>query len=427
MAESETDTGGSATSQKSARAAVRANKPVNYWPARAKPIQYGREQFRFKLSRTARKLPTLNIDPWVETVNWERSGSSRTGEMNFRRPIGANEAGVIANGDMVLCEWAQWGGNGPWAPLWQMKIATPSHQILEGIFALTLTSTLGDAAKSKVAWKFRVDHAHPHGWTADQMTRHVCRRFHLPLGHLPKGKYRIKKYAPKSASPVDVITWAWKQERANTNRRFDVDTSAGVVNVIEHQEPQFLLILGAAMADATVTASISGIASAVTATATRKASGRRKASKLRTRVVDKARRDRYGYIVKTLTAPAGIDSVAELRKWAKNQLANLFNFKRDVQFTHPGMPLVDRGTPLQLYLPEADLKEIVFVTDSRHDLSAGSYTMDLTVNFSDPWTVDQTKEDTAKKKKAVADKRKRTGTSAPSPPKPKKAASRSYK
>jgi hypothetical protein len=408
----------------SARSTTRTNGATNLWTRPASPVQFGREQFRFRIQRTARRLPSLDIDPWVETATWQRSGSNRTGELNFRRPLGAHTASMIAYGDELLCEWAQWDSTGPWARLWRMKVATPSHQIKEGIIALALSGVLDSLTKSKVAWKFRVDKAHPHGWTAEQITLNVCQRFHIPIGHIPKGTWRVSKYVPKSASPEDVITWAWGQEKTHTGRRFDVDSSTGVLNVTEIAEPQYLLIMGASMLDATVTQSLTGIASAVVATATHKVKGK-KDTKLRARVVDAAREARYGYIVKTVHAPAGIQSVAALRKWAKDRLASLYASKKQLTFSHPGVPLVDRGTALRAYLPEADLDQIVFVTSVEHDLSAGSYEMQVTVGFDDPWKTDQRKARAQQKKDAAAARRHRTSTAKTTAPTAKKAATRS--
>lgn len=396
-----------AATKKSARATVRKNTTKNLWTASIKPLDYGRTQFRFWLDRSDRQLPNLNIDPWVETVDWVRSGPSRTGELNFRRPLGAHPTAMIASGDIVVCDWDQFGTNGPWRSYWRMKISTPQHEIEEGIVTLALASSLASLSKSKVAWKFRKDKTHPHGWTAQQITVAVCRRFHVPLWKVPTASYLNERMVLKSESPIDVITRAWGLERKHTGRRYDVDTSAGGVQVTEFAEPRFLLVLGADLLDATVNQSLRHIASSVVATATHKVDGHKQATKLRVKVTDAKRLARYGYVVKTLAAPAGIKSKADLRDWAKQQLAVLFRNQQSVTFTAPGIPLVDRGTPLRLYLPEADLNELVFVKGCEHDLSAGSYTMDLTVGFNDPWATNTKTATTAKKKAAAAARRGR--------------------
>lgn len=411
--------------RKSKKAKTRQNKVKNLWTAPAKPLEYGREMFRYRVLRTARKLPALDIDSWTESVTWTRAGAGRSGQLTFRRPLGAHPASMIAHGDEIVCEWEPFGENGPWRFLWQMQVDTPSHQIKAGIISLALSSQLDTLSKSKVAWKYRKDKAHPDGWTAAQITAAVCKRFHIKIVSIPTASYEIHKFVQKSMSPIDVITHVWGLERKHTGRRFDIDTSTGGVNVTEIKEPKFLLILGAAMLDATVSQSLTGIASAVVATSTHTVKGHKKAKKLRAKVVDQGRERRYGYIVKTVTAPPRIKSEADLREWAKKQLATLYANKKELSFSHPGIPLLDRGTALRVYLPEADVDQIVFVTSVTHSLSAGSYEMQVAVGFSDPWAVDQKKSKVQQKKDAAAAERKRTRTrGAQHLPTYKKAATR---
>lgn len=410
----------------SSRSKVRSNEIRDLWTAPAPPLDFGREQFRFSVDRSARRLATISIDSWIEDADWTRAGPNRTGDVNFYRPLGAHAASMITYGDMLICEWSQFDNAGPWNRLWRMKIATPEQELQEGIITLTLSSVLDGLTKSKVAWKFRTDKTHPNGWTADQITIAVCKRFHIPLISVPKGTWHIDKYVRKSESPEDVITWAWAQERKHTGRRFDVDSSTGEVNVTELAEPKYMLILGADMIDATVKQSMTGIASAVVATSTHKVKGHKKDTKLRVKVVDPGREKRYGYIVKTMKAPSKIQSTADLRDWAKRRLATMYRAKKQLQFVHPGIPLVDRGTALRIYLPEADLEQIVFVTSAEHSLSAGSYQIQCSCGFDDPFAADLRKARVQQKKDAAAAARKRKAAQKKADaPKPKKAATRS--
>lgn len=413
------------TKKKPARQTVRSDARHNFWTAKAPPLEYGREQFRFRVSRRRRRLPPLNIDPWVEHANWQRDGSKRTAEINFRRPLGEHTATMIASGDEVLCEVATFGSAGGWRLLWRLKVATPNHQIREGIMSVALASSLDPLTKSKVAWKFRKSRAKPHGWTADEITRSACARFGVKIGRLPRGRHRITKLVDKSLSAHDVIVQAWKIERENTGRRFDVDFSTGVLNITELRTPRYMLLLGPAIIDAAIEQSFGGLATAIIAIATKKDRGQSKARKLRVTVVDQNRRRRYGHIVKTLRAPRGIDTLAELRKWAKSRLARTHKPYKAVTFTHPGLPLVDRGDAVRLRMPDADFNALVFVTSARHDLSAGSYTMQLTVSFSDPYA-DIRKERAKKKRAAAAARRGRQSRDEHTPPKPRRARSREH-
>lgn len=415
-----------AAATKRASSAIGSRRQENArapWTQAAPPVDFGREQFRFTLLRTARKLPALDIDPFVEHADWQRADSQRTGELNFRRPLTQRAADQVANGDVVRCE-VDALSSGQWRRLWQMTVQTPSEDIAAGSLSLALASQLDPVTKNRAAFKFRKDHAHPRGWKADQITRAVAKRFHIKLGRVAVAHHYMTRLVETSAGPLDVIVRAWQHERTQTGRRYDVDTSRGILEVLELRRPKYMLLIGAAIADATVEHRIDGIASAIVATATRHEAGKRTKRKLHVKVIDAARVRRYGYIVKTVSAPAGIDTVAELRRYAKRRLARLHAPRPTVTFTHPGLAWIDRGDAILLQLPEAGLVQLVFVTEARHNLSAGSYTMDVTVAWTDPWAADARAARVAKKKTAAARKRNRTTSATSTPPVPKKAATR---
>lgn len=410
---------------KTTKAMRRTEQPRNPWTVPAPPLGYGREEFRFTLLRSQRRLPALNIDAFVEHANWERSSTGRTGEINFRRPLSARGASEIAHGDVVRCELARWG-QGNWRRLWQMTVQTPSHDIVGGLISLSLVTQLDPALKSKAAFKFRRDKQHPKGWTATQITRAVCKRFRIPVGHVSASTFRHVKFMEHSVSPVDAIVKAWASERRHTGRRFDVDVSTGVLNVTELRRPKYMLLIGAAITDATIEHRTAGVTSALIVTASRAAKGSRKKTRLRVKVTDAARMKRYGYIVQTVKAPAGLDTLAELRKYAKGRLARMHEPRRTIEFTHPGLPWVDRGDAVMLDLPEDGLRQLVYVTVVRHDLSAGSYDMNVTVNWTDPWRADEKARRVAQKKAAAARRRGRRGAPPAAAKKPAKARTRGH-
>jgi hypothetical protein len=419
------------TTKKPAKATVRASAPNGIWPRKATPLEFGREEFRFRLYRDQRKLGGLDIDPWVEQADWQRSGAKREGNLTFRRPLDERSAGLIVAGDTVLCEVALTGPAGGWRPLWRMAISNPNDEVFTGAIGLTLASQMSASfTGSKVAWKFVQDRAHPHGWTAKQITVAVAKRFGIPLGSLPSAGHRIVRLVERSLSPQDIVTRAWQREREATGRRFDLDTSTGFLSVRELREPAYMLLIGDAIATATLEQSIEQIATVIIATATRQASGQpghagyRRQKLMRVEVKSPGRQTSYGDVLKTLTAPAGIDTVAELRKWAKGQLTTIHRPKSTVTFTHPGLPLLDRSDAMRLQLSEVGFDQVVFVTDCQHAVSAGSYVMTVSVGFDDPWSADQQAADAAAKKTAAAIKRGRTTISKTTPPAPKKASTR---
>lgn len=375
-------------------------QPATYRSS-ASSLKLGREHFRVVLRRGKRRLPTLELDPLVEHVNWQREGTARTAELNFRRPLDANGADLLLKADVVDLYVAPITSS-KWKLVWRMEVDTPSHQIRDGIIAVALKASLHRADQQKVGWKIKA------GKRAHTVAQYAAKRFGVPVGTLARGKRKLGKYLKKKATMVDVVKWAYGQEREETGRRFDVDVSRGVLDVEELREPTYMHLMGPAILDATIDHNTTGLATVLTVVSTRKVKGQRKKTKMTVRYVDAARRRRYGWIEKTVKKD-GLKSRAEARRWAKKRLARYDRPLKTVNFSHPGIPWLDRGDAIRLYLPEDGLFRVVWITDVRHTLSAGSYEMDVDATVSDPY-VDVRKENVKAQKKAVARRRKRART-----------------
>ena len=390
-----------ASSRDTKKGKRRAPKPPVY-RRRGPKIPLGREHFRVVARRTQRKLPPVSLDELVEHVDWQRDGASRTGEINFRKPLGSRGVELVAQADTIELYVAPIGST-RWKRQWRMQVGTPNHQIKEGLLSVSLKSALKPAETQESGWKIKA------GRKAHQVAALAARRHRVPVGRLAAGNAKLPKLIRKKASVVDVVTWAYKEERERTGRRFDVDLSRGVLDVVELIDSRYMLELGPAILDATVEHDLTGMASALIVTSSRKVKGSRKRSKIRVKVVDKARLKRYGYIVKTVEKD-GLDSKAEARQWGRRHLARMKRAKKDVTFTHPGIPGLDRGHACVIILPEDGLYRVCWVKTVRHTVSAGSYEMEVTVSFSDPY-VDARRERVKKRRAAAARRRGQSGAS----------------
>ena len=377
-------------------------------------VRYGRERFRFTLRRDQRKLPALRIDRNVESCTWERDGAVRSGTLEFRRPQVADQAGMVARGDRVVCE-VDLAGNGRWRRLWVMTVDTPTEQVASGTLTLQLKPELRSLESSRASFRYR-------GKTARQITLDVARRFRVPVGNLPRARHRIDRLVRRSISPVDLLTLAWRQERVATGRRFDVSVSRGVIDVNELREPDRMLVLDEAIIDATVQRTLAEMTSAVVVTSTRRVGGR--SEKIRARVVDRDRQRRYGHVTRRVHKP-GLKTVAEARKHGREVLARLQRPRSELTFTHPGLPFLDRGAVVRVRMDRADFNRVAFVQATRHMLTPNSYEMEVTATFDDPWR-DQRRERARRKRQAAARRRRRPGASGQvERPRPAKARRRS--
>jgi hypothetical protein len=365
---------------------------------RARPLKLGQD-LRFVLRRSHRKLDPVNLDEFLEHANWERRSGGRTGELNVRAPDSGAGPDLIAANDVVAL-WAAEAGSDSWRQVWRMKVVkAPSNQIEDGTLAVTLASGLeGHWNESKVAWKIRA------GQRAHEVTLAAAQRFRIPVGRIAAGRTRLPKHIEKKATVEDVVGWAYKRERHETGRRFDIDTSRGRIEVLELKYPRFQAVLADMVMSGTLEQTVKGYATAVIVTSSTKVKGKRKARKLRVRVVDRARVRRQGYIVRTVEH-AGLKDADAAREWGKKWLARHAVPKRSITVTHPGYPWLDRGHAVTLPLGE----ETGFVIDGwvqeiRHTVSAGSYEMEAVIGLSDPYEDEKAKK--AKKKRDAAAKRR---------------------
>jgi hypothetical protein len=382
---------------------------------RAKPLRLG-TSMRVVARRDRRHLPAFVMDELVEHVNWERADSDMTGEVNFRRPLGSRGVEVLLSSDMVELWIAPTFGSRDlrWERLWRMKVATPRHQIKEGVLSVALKASLSHWDDEQVAWKVKA------GRKAHQVARIAAARFKMPVGRLAVGKHKLPKKIVKKGSVKKIVTWAYGEERTETGRRFDITTRRGVLEVLELRYPKYALELGDAILDAELAHSISDVASVVVVTSSSRKRGSRKSKKLKVRVTDRARLKRYGRIEKTVEK-SGLKTRAAMRRYGRKYLARHRRVVKEIAFTHPGIPHLDRADACRVRLTEDNVYLVGFVKSVRHTASAGSYEVDVTVNIDDPY-VDKKKAKTKKKRAAAAKKRGRKTTDTTTSPKPKRAA-----
>ncbi len=408
----------------SSRAAVREDLK-NYWPQRARALEYGREDFRFTLIRNARRLPRVSLDRMITHANWQRDNGQVTAEINFTAPDDA--AGLIAPGDEVLCEVAAAGrASAAWQPRWRLKVDEPSHGLEDHMVSVALSGTRSALTRGKLAWKFRSDRAHPAGWTATQITRQVCERLGVQIAALPASSHRIAKLVDGDALGVDIIVRAWKAEREATGRQFDLDLSTGQLRLTELRVPEYMVVLRDDIISGTIQQSIREMATTAIATATVRPRGSKKARKLRVTVSDPELVLEYGHIPRTFNAPrsAGISSEAELRRWARRQLEQSHTPSQAIDLTLPGMAFADRGDATRVVIPRFGIDRVAYFSAVRHDLSAGSYTMQVTVDFTDDPYADARKERADKARERAKAKRSGAAVTAPSRKKSNRQTSR---
>lgn len=424
------------TAAKSRRGKQKADAPVNIWHRRAQPVRFGDFEFRVWVRRPktkGQKAQVYGFDNVVQALSWtEGHDGLLTGSVTIHRD--ATDAFRAVVGDFVSVEWSHTGQH-QWHTLWVMRLTQPQYQFSNQTHVYQLQDDLQRLQRSKMTFRFKSDRAHPHGWRVDDAIRHVCKRCNVEVGHVPRMSARVRKMTRVNTSPLVVLADLLKRERTQTGKRFFMRWMGGKLAVVPFQRSKYLLLMGSYIIDGTIEeAQTDGFATVLRCVSTKdtgkgkdsKGHKKHKKKKLHTTVRSPAAIARYGTIEKVWHTEA--DSIAELRRKGKRELARRAKPKEDFSFTHPGMPTLRLGDAVRVTNQEAGLvKQIVYVSEVAHTIQPGDYTMDVTISFDDPF-VDKRPDKVRRKQAAAATKRNRKakpGTATTAKPKTKKASQRS--
>lgn len=343
----------------------------------------------------------LGLNRTNTSLEWgDENGSILTGSLTVRRPApDAVEALPIARGHRVrLFLW--WGGR--WRRLWDMRITEPPEtNLATGEITCQLEDDLNPLAQNIQEWDFKKDKQHPQGWTADEITRFVCRETHVRPGKIAEGTRKIKKLKLKG-SGLEVIRKAWAMEKAKTLKRYVIRFRDTRLDVLPFGRPSTLYV-------------ISGIAKQATDTAqgktkrpvtSIKAKGRIKVDGKDKKVEEVVRSHnaiaRFGFSEQTHDY-GRVDSRAELREEAKRDLAEAIKVTRTAQLIIPGIPFLEKGSTLRWLTDEPGWqgkvegtkqdRSIAFVAHAHHSLQPTSYETDLELSQDDPYFSDRQRRD----------------------------------
>lgn len=410
----------------------------DYWQPHTGRFEFGRERFRVTAFRKDR--PSVILDPLLAQFGWERNGTTaRTGTLNFYRPLGHYQGALVAQADQLGIDVSLTGEKGPWFKFLRMAVNNPHETVVAATTEVSLnTISIAQLSQSKESWRFAKDATHPYGWTADQITLAVCQRFGVRTGRIAKGTTHLPTIAAKSSSGYDIILRAWKEERHNSGRRFVVDDDSGAIEVTEVALPRYMLPLGPALSEAVINSFASkNFASAVIVKGKVKNTGLTKAGKpkrgnssLTVTVQNELSIARYGYVKQTIVAPSDRNTAAGLRDYGLKYLARHSKVTPTVELTHPGIPWVDVGDAILLDIPEIGFHNLVYVSSVQHAVGPGNYTMNITVQYADPWLEDQSSKVSAAKRirglKNLKGSRSLSVASRPHPAKAVKHAGRTH-
>lgn len=392
------------------------------------PIPLGRDEFRVFLLRP--KKPNLEITDLGTAVSWSDDSPILSGDLAIQDPSLGKPTVAVSLGDEIMLQ-ARSVATGAWAEVWRMRVKNTSTSIKAGSRAWTIADDLQNLADSTDDFRFVRGKGHKKGWTATQIIRAVCKRYGIKIGALPNTTYLIKSTVAKDASPLDVITDALRTDRVHTGRRYVMRFRRGKLFITPLVRSNLVYQMGPTIIEATYTLSKeAGFATMLTVRGSvHRVKGKdgklhtiRKGAKLRVRVSRPSTTARFGVVHKKVTLK-GADSVAEARKLGLAELDKRLRPKKEFTFTHPGIIGLRRGQAMRIRT--ADIAQVAWVTGIRHSVGAGDYTMEVTVTFSDPFTLTRAERLAAARAKAAAAKGRKSDKGAKkTKPKPKLATVR---
>lgn len=379
------------------------------------PLRLAEQEFRVTALRPG--LGALSLDGIAETVEWTDGSDDpggdlndfvvMTGQLTIRRPLDRDI--TLKNGHVIKLD-VQWGGK--WTEVWRMRVwDTDESAGSDGTWTLDLSDDMRQLGISRDNWRYkRGKTKRRHGWRYHEIVLDVCRRYGVPVGTLVKGSRRINHLVHHGTSPIDVIKTAVDLERSWSGRKLVITWRDGKLNVLPLRRQASLYELGGQLITADVATERRGdLATSLTARATVRRGKKR--THLKYEYTNPAAKRQFGLIHDQVTFH-GIDSRGELRDRAKRSVAKRIVLRPTISATHAGIAFLRRGDAVQVQLPDQGISGaagIVFCQQITHTVSAGTYTMDLTLNTTDPLDpreVQKAKDKAARLRKAAAKKAK---------------------
>lgn len=373
----------------------RTDKPHNFWRVRLPPRNADGYEFKTVAYRydQGRLRHDFEISDLAEAITWDDTNPSLEASISVQNPQ-LDKRLPLKEGDEVKLSFRNHGSHHGWKELWRLRITETDDDDSSGLLSVTLADEMEWLKRSTDDFVYKKGKgggkgkpaAHkPNGWTADEITRDICSRYGIPVGKLVKGQHKIKNMS-EHTSPLGAIMKAWALDRAATGKRYVIRMETGAITVTTLRRTPFLLVLGGELLSATVARSIRDtFATELNVRGTIK---RKKGKHKKLQALVKASKKleaRYGVVRRNITLSDPVDSKDELIKRGKRQLAADQKPTRTASISTDGIPQVRRGQAVKLRLVLDNLTQLVYVKSATHNVAAGAYTMDLELQYTDPF------------------------------------------
>lgn len=385
-----TVTTGRDQNRRTLRGLSRLGAPRNYWTKKGPTYRLPDEQFRIYLVKNKVRK---RIDTMVDSLSWVDQSELMTGDLSLRAPDRRNVPfDFILPGMKIICQVSP-NGEGGWKELWRMRVTEITDATAQAATrSYPLANDVALLSASKGDYSYRQNKKHKKGWRVDQLVSDVGRRSGVKVS-ISKCKVYVKRLVMLNASPIDVIRAALKKEQVGSGRRLVISYKNGRLVIRPLKRSKNMLLLGPTIIEASLQAvRRPRFATALTVRGerqkaqTKDSKGKRRVSqkKVSVYVANSALIKRYGYIRQIVYSPDA-STTAQARKEGKRFITAVATLDKTLTFNHTGISSLKRGDAIRLDLPELGDAQIVFVKQATHQLSGGLYTMEVVVQFEDPF------------------------------------------
>lgn len=372
------------------------------------PIRPG--EFTFEIVQLAGGRVVQNVGPLTESLGWADEAAMLTGQIVVNIPHEGPKLTLGFNHEVRL----RVIDSGRWYELWRMRCAEPETSIDGHTLSIELKDDLTPLQRSIRDWSFRRTKRRRRGWRCDEITRQVAKKEGVRVRRLEKGKHRLSALVKKEGSGLDVIREAYIKERDASGRRFVIRMRDGMLEVVAYRRNPVLYTLEREFISGTITRERGTSEHPYTVITGHASVGRgKRRKKVTVTVHDRGIVAQFGYHAKAVNY-GNQKSRAALTATIKRELALNLKTKPSVTVTYPGIPFINRGDAVRVFIPEHGLrgKDALFYAQAcRHQLDGSGYTTDFDLVQDDPFRVlqddaDKAKRDKARKTHAAARKRR---------------------
>lgn len=384
-----------------------------YYGRTIAPIEPEDFDFRIRNVRGG-STGTFSLDRVTTSLSWAEEEETHRGSITLQRPVIDDPKSLpVGRGQRLRLEIK---AGGRWYPLWTMRVLNPETDPGTGVLTIELLDSLDVARRGQRTYEYRKPRGRSKGIRVDRLIEREARADAIPLREVARMTARVRSIKV-NGSFIDLVADLLERERKETGRRFVVRVREGKLEIVPYRRNRIVAVIDSRASNVSI--SREGSAKPVTVIRGSGRVGKGKAAKTVKAVEpgpenEAGRRAirRFGKSEERKNY-GRVDSLADLRKQMRRDLAAKLKTNRSVSATIPLAPFVRRGDAVMVDLPEDGFdgrNAFMFVDSVSHSVGPTEAATALTVVEQDPFLRYREERETfirAQKRKARRERKRR--------------------